>query len=132
MAFNEVQSKVNQVLRRLPKDVDPPVVAKVETNAQPVMWLALQGDRTQQQLNQYAINVLKKRLETIDGVGEVRLGGRRTAPSGRAARPDDPAWAPPGTSPTPSPANTSAGRRFRGASTESLVKLDLEFHRSTA
>ena len=77
VAFNEVQAKVNQVLRRLPKDVDPPVVAKVETNAQPIMWLALQGDRTQQQLNQYAINVLKKRLETIDGVGEVRLGGRR-------------------------------------------------------
>ena len=41
------------------------------------MWVALQGDRTLQQLNQYARNVLKKRLETIDGVGEVRLGGRR-------------------------------------------------------
>ena len=77
VAFNEVQAKVNQVLRRLPKDVDPPVVAKVETNAQPIIWLALQGDRTQQQLNQYAINTIKKRLETIDGVGEVRLGGRR-------------------------------------------------------
>ena len=47
VAFNEVQAKVNQVLRRLPKDVDPPIVAKVETNAQPIMWLALQGDRTQ-------------------------------------------------------------------------------------
>ena len=37
VAFNEVQAKVNQVLRRLPDDVDPPVVAKVETNAQPIM-----------------------------------------------------------------------------------------------
>jgi len=77
VGFNEVQSKVNQILRRLPDDADPPVVAKVETNAQPVMWLSLRGDRTQQQLNQFALNVLKKRLETIDGVGEVRLGGRR-------------------------------------------------------
>ena len=77
VAFNEVQSKVNQALRRLPKDTDPPIVAKVETNASPIIWMALQGDRTQQQLNQYAINVVKKRLETIDGVGEVRLGGRR-------------------------------------------------------
>jgi len=77
VAFNEVQSKVNQVLRLLPKDADAPVVAKVETNAQPIMWLALQGDRTQQQLNLYAQNVIKKRLETIDGVGEVRLGGKR-------------------------------------------------------
>ncbi|TSA49767.1 MAG: efflux RND transporter permease subunit, partial [Nitrosomonadales bacterium] len=77
VAFNEVQSKVNQVLRRLPKDADPPVVAKVETGASPIMWMALRGDRTQQQLNQYALNVLKKRLETVNGVGEVRLGGRR-------------------------------------------------------
>ena len=77
VAFNEVQSKVNQVLRLLPKDADSPIVAKVETNAQPILWLALRGDRTQQQLNQYATNVLKKKLETISGVGEVQLGGRR-------------------------------------------------------
>ena len=77
IGFNEVQAKVNQVVRRLPEDADPPVVAKVETGASPIMWLALRGDRTQQQLNQYALNVLKKKLETINGVGEVRLGGRR-------------------------------------------------------
>ncbi len=77
VAFNEVQAKVNQVLRDLPEDAEPPVVAKVEVGAAPVMWLALTGDRTVQQLNQYARNVIKKRLETIDGVGEVRIGGRR-------------------------------------------------------
>ncbi len=77
VAFNEVQAKVNQVLRLLPADVDPPVVAKVEVGATPIMWLALSGNRTLQQLNQYARNVIKKRLENIDGVGEVRIGGRR-------------------------------------------------------
>lgn len=77
VAYNEVQSKVNQVLRRLPDDADPPIVQKVETNAQPIMWLALRGDRTVQQLNLYGYNVLKKKLETINGIGEVRLGGRR-------------------------------------------------------
>src|SRR5688572_19798775 len=77
VAFQEVQAKVNQVARRLPKDADPPVVAKVETNTQSILQTALQGDRTQQQLNLYAINVIKKQLETIDGVGEVRIGGRR-------------------------------------------------------
>lgn len=77
VAFDEVQTKVNQVLRQLPADIEPPIVSKVETNAQPVMWLSLRGDRTLQQLNQYARNVVKKRLETIDGVGEVRLGGKR-------------------------------------------------------
>jgi HAE1 family hydrophobic/amphiphilic exporter-1 len=77
VAYNEVQAKVNQILKSLPTDTDPPVVQKVDTNASPVIWLALSGDRTIQQLNLYANNVLKKKFETINGVGEVRLGGRR-------------------------------------------------------
>ncbi len=77
VAYNEVQAKVNQVLRRLPSDTDPPTVQKVDTNAAPVIWLALSGDRTIQQLNLYANNILKKKFETISGVGEVQLGGRR-------------------------------------------------------
>ncbi|MDI6746056.1 MAG: efflux RND transporter permease subunit [Rhodocyclaceae bacterium] len=132
VAFNEVQSKVNQVLRRLPKDTDPPVVAKVETNAQPIMWLALQGDRTQQQLNQYAINVLKKRLETIDGVGEVRIGGRRDRTIRVNLLPDRLV----AYGITAQDINTAfatehvqmAGGFIVGQQTESLVKLDLEFH----
>ena len=80
VAFNEVQARVNRVLRDLPDEAEPPVVAKIEIGALPVMWLTLSGDRTLQQLNQYARNVIKKRLETIDGVGEIQLGGelRRT------------------------------------------------------
>ncbi|MEY2632678.1 MAG: hypothetical protein RIR00_1332 [Pseudomonadota bacterium] len=132
IAFNEVQAKVNQVLRRLPKDADPPVVAKVETNAQPIMWLAVQGDRTQQQLNQYAINVLKKRLETIDGVGEVRLGGRRDRTIRVHLHPERMA-ALAVTTQDISDAFAKehlqlAGGFVVGQSTESLVKLDLEFH----
>ncbi|MBL8490407.1 MAG: efflux RND transporter permease subunit [Rhodocyclaceae bacterium] len=132
VAFNEVQSKVNQVLRRLPKDVDPPIVAKVETNASPMFWMALQGDRTQQQLNQYAINVVKKKLETIDGVGEVRLGGRRDrtirvnlVPERMTAQAIS----------AQDVANAFAGEHVQlaggfvvGQATEHLVKLDLEFH----
>ncbi|MDH5510858.1 MAG: efflux RND transporter permease subunit [Nitrospinota bacterium] len=77
VAFNEVQSKVSQSIRKLPNDADPPMVAKMEMGAQPIIWLALSGDRTQQQLNQYARQVVKKRLETINGVGEVLIGGGR-------------------------------------------------------
>lgn len=77
IAFNEVQSKISQAMRRLPKDTDAPVVAKMDTGASAVFWVILQGDRTVQQLNQYAANVIKKKLESINGVGEVRVGGRR-------------------------------------------------------
>ena len=77
VAFNEIQSKISQLARRLPDDIVPPVVRKVETNASAIMWLGLTGDRTVQQLNLYANNFLKKKLETVDGVGYVTLGGRR-------------------------------------------------------
>ena len=77
VAYNEVQAKVSQILKRLPDNTDAPTIQKVDTNAQAVIWLALTGDRTIQQLNLYAINVLKKKLETVNGVGEVTLGGRR-------------------------------------------------------
>lgn len=77
VGFNEVQAKVNQSLRLLPKGVDNPVVAKMEVGAQPVMWVALGGDRTLGDLNLYARNVIKKRLENIDGVGQVMIGGER-------------------------------------------------------
>ena len=77
VAFNEIQSKVSRLARRLPDDIVPPVVRKVETNASAIMWLGLTGDRTVQQLNLYANNILKKKLETVDGVGYVTLGGKR-------------------------------------------------------
>ncbi len=133
VAFQEVQAKVNQVLRRLPDDADPPVVAKVETNTSPIFWMALQGDRTQQQLNQYAVNIIKKRLETIDGVGEVRIGGRRDrtirvnlvparmAAFGIAAQDITDGFR--------KEHIQFSGGFLTGRSTEHLVKLDLEFHK---
>lgn len=77
VAFNEIQAKINQVVQQLPDDAETPIVAKVEIGAAPIMWLSLQGDRTLQQLNRYAENIIKKRIENIDGVGEVVLGGQR-------------------------------------------------------
>lgn len=136
VAFNEVQAKINQVLRLLPKDADPPVVAKVETNAQPIMWLALQGDRTQQQLNLYAQNIIKKKLETISGVGEVRLGGKRD----RTIRVNlDPArmaafgvTAKDLTDAFHNEHLQLPGGFLVGEKTEALLKLDLEFHQTDA
>jgi HAE1 family hydrophobic/amphiphilic exporter-1 len=133
VAFQEVQAKVNQVLRRLPDDADPPVVAKVESNSSPIFWMALQGDRTQQQLNQYALNIIKKRLETVDGVGEVRIGGRRDrtirvnllparmAAYGVAAQDITDGFR--------KEHIQFSGGFLTGHSTEHLVKLDLEFHK---
>ncbi|MEW5791284.1 MAG: efflux RND transporter permease subunit [Pseudomonadota bacterium] len=132
IAFNEVQAKVNQILSQLPEDADPPVVAKVETESSPILWLSLQGDRTQQQLNQYARHVLKKRLETIDGVGEVRIGGRRD----RTIRVNiQPASLTAYGLTVQDLVNAFQQEHFQlpggflvGDKTENLIKLDLEYH----
>ena len=76
VAYQEVKAKVDSVVKNLPKDADPPVVRKVEIGATPVLWIVLQGNRTLQDLNTYADEVLKPRLETINGVGEVLIGGQ--------------------------------------------------------
>jgi HAE1 family hydrophobic/amphiphilic exporter-1 len=132
VAFNEVQAKVNQILRQLPNAIEPPVVAKVQTNAQPIIWLALQGDRTLQQLNEYARQVIKKQLETIDGIGEVRLGGERA----RTIRVElDPKkMTALGITPHQVASRFAQqhlqmpGGFLVSDSTEQLLKLDLEFH----
>ncbi|MDJ0926972.1 MAG: efflux RND transporter permease subunit, partial [Gammaproteobacteria bacterium] len=77
VAFNEVQAKVSQIQRLLPEDAEVPVISKSETGSFPAFWVSFWGDRTIQQLNQFVRTVVKKRLETIDGVGEVIIGGER-------------------------------------------------------
>jgi len=77
VAFSEVQTRVSEQLANLPDDSEAPVVNKVEADAQPVMWLVVQGDRTLQQLTEIARNTLRPQLEQISGVGEIRLGGSR-------------------------------------------------------
>ena len=54
VAFNEVQAKVNQVINDLPDEAETPIVAKVDPNAIPVMWLVLKGDRPLNELNRIA------------------------------------------------------------------------------
>ena len=77
VAYTEMQSKINQAINKLPLEAKPPIIAKADLGAAPIMWLALVGDRTTQQLNQYAKTTLKKRLENINGVGEIAIGGER-------------------------------------------------------
>ena len=133
VAYNEVQAKLNQVLRRLPNNVDPPILQKAETNAEPVLWLALTGDRTVQQLNLYGLNILKKKLETINGVGEVQLGGRRDRNIRVTLKQDRMVALNLSTSDIITAFSREhiqvAGGFLVSKNAEKLLKLDLEFHK---
>ncbi|NTV28459.1 MAG: efflux RND transporter permease subunit [Candidatus Omnitrophica bacterium] len=74
-AVQDVQNKISQAQRHLPKDMDPPTVSKVNPAEQPIMWIAVTGDRPRRELMEYVQNQLQDRFTTITGVGEVTLGG---------------------------------------------------------
>ncbi|OIO37384.1 MAG: acriflavin resistance protein [Candidatus Omnitrophica bacterium CG1_02_46_14] len=74
-ALQDVQTKISQAQRNLPRDIDPPIVTKTNPEDQPIMWLALSGDRSLKDLTHYVSESLKDQFTTVAGVGDVRLGG---------------------------------------------------------
>ena len=75
LALQDVQSKVSQAQRRLPRDIDPPIVSKSNPEDQPIMMVALSGPYPQRVLSDYMRYRLKEKLQTIPGVGEIQVGG---------------------------------------------------------
>ncbi|MBI3317780.1 MAG: efflux RND transporter permease subunit [Candidatus Omnitrophica bacterium] len=75
VAVQEVQTKLSQAQRRLPEDLDPPTVTKVNPQDNPIMWLGVSGDVPRRELMDFVQNHLRDKFQTISGVGEVTLGG---------------------------------------------------------
>jgi multidrug efflux pump len=77
-AAAEVRDKVSRVRGRLPQSIEEPVIAKVEADAFPVVWLALSSDtHTSLQLSDLANRIAKPVLQTATGVADVRVFGER-------------------------------------------------------
>ena len=75
-AFQDVQNKVTAAQRQLPKDMDPPILRKTNPEDQPIMWLTLSSDKyTTPEIMRYVKDVLRDKLSSISGVGDVLLGG---------------------------------------------------------
>lgn len=75
VALQEVQSKLAQAQRLLPRDADPAVVSKSNPEDQPILWLAVSGDKPRRDLMEYVRDHVKDRFTTVPGVAEVFLGG---------------------------------------------------------
>src|SRR5256714_1414332 len=74
-AAQDVRDRVATVVRDLPPDVRPPVVAKFNNDSTPVITIALSGDRSLRELTEYADKIVKPQLERSQGVGEVGVVG---------------------------------------------------------
>lgn len=77
-ASNDVRDRVSRSLRNLPQDVDPPVVQKSDADDTPIIFMYVQSNTKDiLDVNAFATNVIKERIQTIPGVSSVRIFGER-------------------------------------------------------
>ncbi|MCS7023650.1 MAG: efflux RND transporter permease subunit [Bryobacteraceae bacterium] len=76
-AAQEIRDKVNRVLGQLPRDADPPVIEKLATDASPVITIVVSARRDLREITKLVDDRIKKNIESISGVGQVRFVGDR-------------------------------------------------------
>jgi len=77
-AANDVRDRVSRARDRLPDEVDEPIIAKEEADANPVLWLTFTSDRfSRTELTDVVDRIAKQRIQTVPGVGTIFIGGER-------------------------------------------------------
>lgn len=78
VASNDVRDRVARTLARLPSQADTPIVAKVDGDARPILWVALVSDQLSgMELTEIARRRFADRLAVVDGVAQVLVLGER-------------------------------------------------------
>ncbi len=78
VAAQEVRDKVNLITGDLPETAEEPIVQKLDTDAAPVLRIAISAPRSLREVTDVADKQIKERIESINGVGQVQIiGGRQ-------------------------------------------------------
>lgn len=78
VAASDVRDRVSRVRRRLPDEIQEPVVAKVESDARPMMYLVFRSDQMSSlELSDYIERYIVDRLKNQNGVADVTIFGQR-------------------------------------------------------
>jgi len=76
VAVQEIQTKISQAQRSLPKSMDPPIVSKSNPEDQPIVWLSVSSEKfSQPELMAFVRDQIKDQFLTVPGVADVFLGG---------------------------------------------------------
>ncbi len=76
VAAQEVRDRINTIIPQLPKDIDLPVVQKLDPDSSPILYFALRSDsHSVRETTELADKRVRRSLESIDGVGQVQLIG---------------------------------------------------------
>lgn len=77
-AANDVRDRVSRAQRNLPRDIENPIVQKSDADAVPIIFLFVQSDsKNIMEVNDFATNVIKERIQTIEGVSAVNIFGEK-------------------------------------------------------
>lgn len=77
-ATSDVRDRVSRVRRSLPDDITEPVIAKVEADAQPIIFLIVRSSRMDAlELTDYVDRFIADRFKNLDGVADVSINGDR-------------------------------------------------------
>ena len=77
-AAADVRDRVSRVRGRLPDAVEEPVIAKVEADASPTIWLAYTSETLSPlEVTDLINRIVKPRLQTVPGVADIQVGGDR-------------------------------------------------------
>jgi HAE1 family hydrophobic/amphiphilic exporter-1 len=69
------REKLDSVRDALPDDAEDPTIITLDPQSKPIMVLALTGDRTLLELKEFAEELVKPRLEQIEGIGSAEITG---------------------------------------------------------
>ena len=75
VAAQEVRDKINQILADLPRDIEAPIIDKVDPDASPILYLAVSADRPVREVSEFADKTLRREIESLPGIGQVVLVG---------------------------------------------------------
>ena len=74
VAINDVRAKIAAIAGLLPKDMDPPIVSKMNNASRPIVYLALYSDQMNiAEITEFAKRFITKKLEVLSGVSKVEI-----------------------------------------------------------
>jgi HAE1 family hydrophobic/amphiphilic exporter-1 len=77
-AAQDVRDKINRALPNLPTTIEQPTIEKLDPDASPIVTISLASNRSVREMTEYADKVLRRQIESINGVGQVLIiGGRK-------------------------------------------------------
>ncbi len=78
IAAQEVRNKIDLIVNDLPVTAEQPIVQKLDTDAAPVVRIAVSAPRSVREVTDIADKKIKQQIESINGVGDVQIIGGRT------------------------------------------------------